>query len=540
MDLNTLALRVKVKNHREHPRVIKNIIVKVKHPQFGDIVSLEAWRISRAHCADSFLEIMDEDMDEMHQFSVTLFDKYGNVRPHLVGSSYRSGTGCWGLEMNSGELLYIIDMNVTEPHRGKGVGTWTLLQFLSSKHVQTDDTVVCWPTPVGVRDKDVWKTMMVRQIAFFRKNHFRRIGRTGFFGYSPKSDHPSRSIPLDGDVGALDDNFSTNSTNPEDQQRQFPLHSAIVNDKTANVASTIQVAHDRDPASIHKPDDMGFTPLFVAVANMNLVATQKLLAYDLRADLENAVNAEGVTPLERLEDTMRSGREFAEMFGVWKGYSEDELTMQHLLKRAMDQPIDANITDVAKYGCTCNKCAGGWLSPRMRFRLETDAVFWADSMPLNFDMFTKGRPADPSAISMMDNPSDFIPPALYPNFYLSFYKGYCEVLRAIYNLLTTTDEVLSATGVMRFLEPTRSTEFFFQKGGRIEYAFDSITHCAQEQSPLGDDTFSETFGDYKDWVILPTCANDLEFQLVRTMIGLDRSQRWGPYHDSYRGGGYGY
>jgi hypothetical protein len=115
MDLNALALRTKAKNHWEHPRVIKTISLTVKHPQFGDIVSLEAWRISRAHCAGSFLEIMDEDMDEMHQFSVTLFDKYGNVRPHLVNPGYRSGTGCWGREMDSGELVYILDITVQEP-----------------------------------------------------------------------------------------------------------------------------------------------------------------------------------------------------------------------------------------------------------------------------------------------------------------------------------------------------------------------------------------------------------------------------------------
>jgi hypothetical protein len=157
---------------------------------------------------------------------------------------------------------------------------------------------------------------------------------------------------------------------------------------------------------------------------------------------------------------------------------------------------------------------------------------------MNFDSFTKGQPADPS--DMMDSPSSFIPPALYPSFYLSFYKGYCAVLSAIHDLLTTTDDALSAGGVRRFIEPDCNSEFFFQKGGRIEYAFDSITTCAQEQSPLGDDTFSETFGDDEDWVSLPTCANDLEFGLVRAMIGLDGApgsgQRWGPY-DSYGSSG---
>jgi hypothetical protein len=117
LDLKDIRFQIKVKNHFEHPRVIKTISVRAEHPQLGDIVSLNAWRISRANCAGSFLSIMDEE-NEMHQFSVTLFDKYGKIRPHLVDPGYRSGTGCWGREINSGELVYILDMKVNEQVSG--------------------------------------------------------------------------------------------------------------------------------------------------------------------------------------------------------------------------------------------------------------------------------------------------------------------------------------------------------------------------------------------------------------------------------------
>ncbi|KAJ7807808.1 hypothetical protein B0H14DRAFT_1528208 [Mycena olivaceomarginata] len=150
MDVDALSLQIKVKTHWAHPRAIKLISVQVMHPQLGDIGSLNAWRISRSQCAGSFLEILDEDKAELHQFSMTLFDKYGNLRPHLLSPGYRSGTGCWGREMDSGELLYILDVTVNESHREKGVGTWALFEFLKSQHVQADDTVVCWPTPVGI------------------------------------------------------------------------------------------------------------------------------------------------------------------------------------------------------------------------------------------------------------------------------------------------------------------------------------------------------------------------------------------------------
>ncbi|KAJ7108461.1 hypothetical protein C8R43DRAFT_1114094 [Mycena crocata] len=163
VDMKDLTVEIKAKNHREHPTVIQTISVK----HVARVLS------------------MDEDMDEMHQFSVTFFDKYGH-------------------------------------HRGQEVGTWTLQQFLGSEYVQTGDTVICWLTSVGMRDKDVWKATRNRQIGFFRKarNNFRRIGRTGFFGYSPKQDHPSRSISSDADVGALDDNFSNPTATTFEERQQ--------------------------------------------------------------------------------------------------------------------------------------------------------------------------------------------------------------------------------------------------------------------------------------------------------------------------------
>lgn len=129
MDMDALSLQIKVKNHWAHPRAIKLISVQVMHPQLGDIGSLNAWRISRSQCAGSFLEILDEDKAELHQFSMTLFDKYGNLRPHLLSPGYRSGTGCWGREMDSGNLMYILDVTVNE---SVGVGLFFFTRFLTA------------------------------------------------------------------------------------------------------------------------------------------------------------------------------------------------------------------------------------------------------------------------------------------------------------------------------------------------------------------------------------------------------------------------
>lgn len=57
---------------------------------------------------------MDEETDEGAEFSATLFNKYGKVKPHIIEEGYRNGTGCWGKELNSGELVYIFYARVDE------------------------------------------------------------------------------------------------------------------------------------------------------------------------------------------------------------------------------------------------------------------------------------------------------------------------------------------------------------------------------------------------------------------------------------------
>ena len=64
--------------------------------------------------ASDFLEIMDEDSQEMHEFSVGLFDKYSNVRPWLVDGGAESGSGGWGTELSIRDMLYVEEVRVKE------------------------------------------------------------------------------------------------------------------------------------------------------------------------------------------------------------------------------------------------------------------------------------------------------------------------------------------------------------------------------------------------------------------------------------------
>ena len=98
-----------------HPRVFKLVTGTVTHPIHGDVASIRAVKIFRHFCRGHFLDAMDEGDEELHELADTLFDKFGVIRPWLVSEGYRRGTGSWGYELNSGDIVYIKDIDVKDP-----------------------------------------------------------------------------------------------------------------------------------------------------------------------------------------------------------------------------------------------------------------------------------------------------------------------------------------------------------------------------------------------------------------------------------------
>ena len=179
--------------------------------------------------------------------------------------------------------------------------------------------------------------------------------------------------------------------------RTYPLHFAIINLPKQNVASVIDAYHTQDPSSIHKQDHKGFTPLYVAAAYANASALKALLKLGAASDLNNHVNKDGMIPLERLEDTMRTTRELAELLmHKWEGYSRNELKVQLILKREMGISVngqtDEEYLQKRKWGCTCGECGEGWLSPRMRFRLESAFPFYSVFLILTISQLKRAYP----------------------------------------------------------------------------------------------------------------------------------------------------
>ncbi|KAK0499665.1 ankyrin repeat family protein [Armillaria luteobubalina] len=540
ISLSELTATFKVKPTIETSWLMKSIQISVAHPIYGSVGSLNALHIFRSRCSNRFLEAMDIEDEEMNTFGSTLFDKFGRIKPHIITKGYRSGTGCWGEELSEGQIIYITYIDVNEKYQRQGIGSLMLNKLFDSKHVQDEDFVMCWPSPISREKSDDPGVF-----SFFRKNNFRRVGRTKFFGYSPSPHHPSRLVQPENDAGYVGDSFCAPSPTEEElkiygpdffrNQREeiFPLHYSIVGNMTPAITDTIQSFFDKDPSSISCPDPDGLRPIFIATASQNFHAVRKLLELGVRYDLFNYENGDGLTPLEMLQGSMRSLREFSEtLLLCWNGYPDSSLRIEYLLKNAMNISVDGLSDDEYvsrnKYGCTCGRCDAGWLSLRMRFQLSCQAGFFRDLMPDNLEYFTPRQVIDIRTL-LLDVASDYLPLQLHSSLYKTFYAGYISVFGALYDLLHNSNASFSLDKANQVAWNDISTNFYFQRGGKVEYALDAIIDGALDQSWLGDREFHVMFDTDKDYMALPKCANDLEFQLVRDMLGLTADRPWGPY-----------
>ncbi|KAJ7116328.1 hypothetical protein C8R44DRAFT_627744 [Mycena epipterygia] len=519
--------------HRAHPDTLQLLTLTIRHPKYGEIGRITAVRIQH-RCDGIFLEVMDIDT-EMFTIASALFDKYGEVRPWLVDNEYHKGSGVWGRELNEGKLIFIFCVSVDAPYRKQGIGCWALEQLYASQYVEQEDKLLCWPSPIPRPDPNEWLSAFDGIVDFFRKAGYRRMGGTSFFAYSLDPDHPSRNKDRLDDFNP-DETFSRK---PEPLPR-FALHDAIHQDKSDTIVATIQAAYATTPTSIQQPDSHGFRPIFVAVKSDNLFALRALIRLGLSdEDFNSRDNGDHITPLEACNAAMRSNREFEEIFVSegWRGYSDTSLLMKAALKRAMGHPMpktDAEYVAKKKWGCNCNSCYGGWLSPRTLMRLKDEAEMAYDEAwdIVDREDIVPREPLDAQLIEF--SILSYIPTQLWPQVFKTFILGYGSIMQAIAQLLSRsilpTDTTVRAelqNGQIDYHD-VQAAQFYFKKGGRVEYALDAIVDHAHNSFRLAG-SLLDAYQDNEQFTKTPSCANDREFETVRKNIGLDLTQAWGPY-----------
>ena len=115
LNLSQCIAAFEVKPHPEYPGRISTITGKVTHATLRELATLRGLVLHDRHAwkrAGDFMVIMDGVSDEMMHFSTEVFDNDLNLRPWLADGGRRSGTGCWGEELNRGTIVNLEDITV--------------------------------------------------------------------------------------------------------------------------------------------------------------------------------------------------------------------------------------------------------------------------------------------------------------------------------------------------------------------------------------------------------------------------------------------
>ncbi len=123
----------------------------------------------------------------------------------------------------------------------------------------------------------------------------------------------------------------------------------------------IREAYADDPMSLIQPNDQGLSPMSVAAIAGNLPAINVLL------DIARPKMAEGedVLGLQDVDDNQETPSSYN--FRILR--ENPRFKIHDLLEASSKELKDAVVRNRLP-ACTCGKCTGKWLSPRMRFRLR--------------------------------------------------------------------------------------------------------------------------------------------------------------------------
>lgn len=523
--------------------------------------------IRRDAVQSAFHEMMEPPNVETMDLALDLFDRYGRLKDELCEHPFRKGSGVWKKELNEGNFVLIDDVKVERIHRRKQIGSKLVLHILEQAMRPQHDADYAFSRAAahyddndGVKNMDSGNTpfhIKVQGVAsFLRSLHFRRVGLTSWFALSRDRKHPSWHLARDKDPNPkleLDDLIDsdsdgeiiqidaelgqtrvkesewrarwlgvTPSKTPRITSRSRPLHYAVktLPDKDA---LTFLKSHTRDGILEEFPlqalDGRGDTVLHIAAKASKPGCAAWLLRQTSFVEVLRATNYAGYTPLEALQAQLETDRvQKAHGFGRMRlvadefdGFDKTSTTCL-LLLQGIEKPSSEQLKR-ATFGCTCNECVEGFLSPRMLMKLSEQAQ-------VEHDVLTS-----------------FTLPG-QKNWYMDFKyllqyfsKPFQSQVRAskllqtaIVLLMRAVSECLSSgaipreSAVIEHLKAeeawTRMKDQFYREGGTVDAVLSAVfVQATLLDIEVGDAIIDEDPEEHYKGV--PKCRNDLEFEFVR-------------------------
>lgn len=348
--------------------------------------------------------------NSLQGFHRKIYDRYGKVMPEHTDDPYLKSTGVWGAELTHGDILFWDHFDSIEHWRVRGLDTLLLKhvrQAIYSSSEQTPSTSGSNPNKTGLTSRNprfemiypkygyvmpglngmnerqaeqYKKDSKIEEIDWLHSLGFRRIGLTDFFGYANDSSHPSRSLAasLDKTIpekdAGRDENETERAIPHASSRRESPLIYAVMYLSDSECVTLFKTKYPVDsPQWKLKEEVYVDTVLHRAAVNFKPRSVKWIMEnIDPKLKLSAEVNFRSLNPLQDFTYTMdeiyRTGWDtdihtkliqdqfagyssaIAQTFAALKGYNSPSATQLSKLK----------------YGCTCDECLGGVLSPHVR------------------------------------------------------------------------------------------------------------------------------------------------------------------------------
>ncbi|KAH8163739.1 hypothetical protein CIB48_g4508 [Xylaria polymorpha] len=517
--------------------------------------------IRRQRIRHDFWVQMEEPSEATSSLAFDIFDRYGRLDREYCEHEIRKGSGVWGDELDRGNLLLFEEIDVTPSWRRQAVATKIVNAILEKARAMPGRFFAfaapgCLTRNLDYTDETSHSALIAKQEMiskrFWRSLGFRRVGVSGWFAYTHNDSHPSRHLDAEEDWDS-----------PGQSKEGQPIPESIrtilstLSDPSVPEVQCIRQIHDAfsvetDALSWLHVNEEGNTMLHLAAMGKKAETVSYILSKC--PQLACLRNTEGRTPLEALRNTLElqrtrhnHGRLMEVRSDQFKGFPRRDIaclaaltgTEIFDLAKLSDQDIAAfwsATDDMArrdrkvetirhtlrlKYGCTCGKCIGGFLSPRMRLALlyqaqfQYDTIGWGGSNGSNWIMdndYLLGHLAISVRQNMESNKS----------MRQGFTNMCLHIARCLKeNRLPTEGTILELYSNVTSEWPPVTREYL-QRGGTVAAVAMMIFEMTMSQDEwAGDGQHMEVFRD--EIMKLPICRNDHEFHFVRDMCGYNEA-----------------
>ncbi|KAI1181439.1 hypothetical protein F5B17DRAFT_452409, partial [Nemania serpens] len=534
----------------------------------SQVAYCDAKLLRRDSVRSAFWTEMEELCEESSLLAFELFDRYGRLNREYSKHEIRKGSGVWGKELDHGDILMIENIDIEPLWRRQGVGA-KLVRAVLDKARHESRGFFAFVNPMHlthltletVRDDEKQNSVTICEQSesfkhFFRSLGFRRVGASEWLAFTINDSHPSRHldkaqdwdapVQLKGEqitpesicviLSSLSDPsisgaecvlkmeavFAVEENAPlrvyTDEIGNTILHAAAICRKTEPISYIMS----KIPELIEKRKSNGHTPLEALQSSLDQQRTRQLTGgfrgvIDVISASFTGFSQSGIECLSALTGT--------ETFDLTKLSDRDIWAVSSATDEMASRAREANPirnTLRLKYGCTCGQCIGGFLSPRMRFALLTQAEIQHDT--LNGSLGINHTGAD--WVALNEDVLCHLPRAVQQTLVSnkSMRQGFVNLCQHIARCLRKKRLPNTAT-ILDFYRDEVSewppvTRSYLERGGTVAaVAMMLFDRVMAEDEWAGDGMMMETFED--DINQLPACRNDHEFGFVKAMCGYE-------------------